>query len=73
MKIYTGCRVEVVDPNHPMKGWHGWVTSPVMWSKPIYKKIPEGSFRIEMDSGEGRFYGDYRADQLRVLGCPGDK
>lgn len=70
MKIYTGCSVKVIDENHPMKGWIGIVTSPNMWSKPIYRKIPEGCYRIEMDGGEGRFYGDYRADQLEVVRCP---
>lgn len=71
MAIYTGCVVKVIAPNHPMQGWVGQVTSPRMWERPIYKKIPEGKYRIEFDSGEGRFYGDYATDELLLIKEPG--
>ena len=73
VNLYTGCTVKVIDEHHPMEGWIGVVTSQKMWSKPIYKPIPQGFFRIEMQSEDGRFHGDYHESQLEKIRCPGDK
>lgn len=69
--LYAGVVVEVVDSNHAMVGWRGTVTSPSMWPTPKYKPIPPNHYRIEMDSGGGRFYGDYERGQLKVIRLPG--
>lgn len=71
--LYTGVVVEVIDGGHPMCGWRGIVTSPRMWARPIYRKIPDDNYRVEMDSGEGKFYGDYHRDQLKVIRLPDDR
>lgn len=73
MTMCTGCSVRVIDSDHPMAGWIGVITPRAMWSKPMYKPIPEGSHRVEFDSGDGRFYGDYREDQLLLIREPGKR
>lgn len=65
--LQAGTVVEVIDPESVMVGWRGAVTSPAMWSKPHYKKIPFGSYRVRMEGDAGTFYGDYRRDQLKVI------
>lgn len=65
--FFTGDTVKVIDEAHPMKGWVGIVTSPNMWSKPRYRPIPFDHYRIEMESGDGRFYGDYSTAQLELV------
>lgn len=69
--LYAGVIVEVVDPESPMVGWRGVVTSESRWPTPKYKAIAPNHYRIEMDSGEGRFYGDYERGQLKVIRLPG--
>lgn len=69
--LYTGVVVEVIDPDSPMVGWRGIVTSPSMWPTPKYRTIADGSYRIQMDSGDGYFYGDYERRQLKVIRLPG--
>lgn len=63
----TGDIVEIVDKSHKMVGWTGVVTSFRMWQKPMYKSIPFDHYRIEMDSGDGKFYGDYATVQLKLI------
>jgi len=65
--LKAGTIVRVIDSDHPMFGWVGVVTSPAMWFRPMYKKIPYGSHRIKMEGDSGVFYGDYRREQLEVV------
>jgi hypothetical protein len=65
--IKSGSTVKVTDENHPMLGWVGVVTPPRMWPRPLYKAIPDNSYRVQFDSGDGLFYGDYRENQLTVI------
>lgn len=71
--LYAGVVVEVIDESHPMHSWRGVVTSPAMWARQIYKPIPENSYRVEMQSDAGIFYGDYDRSQLKVIRLPGDR
>lgn len=66
-KFLTGDVVEVIDKEHKMVGWRGIVTSQRMWQMPMYRSIPFGHYRIEMDSGDGKFYGDYSTQQLKLV------
>ena len=69
--LYAGVTVEVVDPDHAMVGWRGVVTPVSMWPTPKYKPIAPNHYRIEMNSSDGRFYGDYERGQLKVIRLPG--